>query len=106
LHAPKGLAVIGRTLYVSDIDQVRRFETDTGRALGDLDLTAAKVDHLAWLAADGHGTLYIADAGADAILKVDTQSRSKPTVLVQNPGLAGPCGPALNPSTGPMAGVS
>jgi len=106
LHAPKGLAVIGRTLYVSDIDQVRRFETDTGRALGDLDLTAAKVDHLAGLAADGHGTLYIADAGADAILKVDTHSRSKPTVLVQSPALAGPYGLAVNPVTGALVVVS
>src|SRR5438034_189033 len=75
LHAPKSLAIIGRTLYVSDIDQVRRFDTDTGRALGDLDLTAAKVDHLAGLAADGHGTLSIGDAGADAFLQVERVGR-------------------------------
>src|SRR2546430_10823481 len=82
LHAPRGLAIIGRTLYVSDIDQVRRFHADTGRALGELDLSSVKVDYLAGLAADGHSTLYIADAGADAILKGDTRRSSTPTVLV------------------------
>ncbi len=106
LHAPKGLALIGRTLYVSDIDQVRRFHADTGRALGELDLTAAKVDHLTGLAADGHSTLYIADAGADAILKVDTRRSSKPTVLVKDPVLAGPYGLAVNPATGALVVVS
>ena len=106
LHAPKGLALIGRTLYVSDIDQVRRFHADTGRALGELDLTAAKVDHLTGLAADGHSTLYIADAGADTILKVDTRRSSKPTVLVKDPALAGPYGLAVNPATGALVVVS
>src|SRR5436309_12168547 len=80
LHAPKGLAVIGRTLYVSDIDQVRRFETDTGRALGDLDLSSVPVDFLTGLATDGHSTRYIADAGADANRRVDTRRSSNPEV--------------------------
>src|SRR2546430_9453459 len=84
LHAPQGLAVIGRTLYVSDINQVRRFHADTGRALGELDLSSVPVDFLTGLATDGHSTLYIADAGADAILQLDTRRSSKPTVLVRS----------------------
>src|SRR2546430_16343571 len=40
LHAPQGLAVIGRTLYVSDIDQGRRFHAATGRALGEPGLSS------------------------------------------------------------------
>lgn len=106
LHAPKGLALIGRTLYVSDIDQVRRFHADTGRGVGELDLSAVTVDFLTGLAADGQGTLYIADAGADAILKVDTHRSSKPTVLVKDPDLAGPHGIAVNPATGTLVVVS
>src|SRR6266704_2406139 len=105
LHAPRGLAIIGRTLYVSDIDQVRRFHADTGRALGELDLSSVKVDYLAGLAADGHSTLYIADAGADTILKVDTRRSSKPTVFVHDDALAGPHGLAVNPSTGALVVV-
>ena len=106
LHAPKGLALIGRTLYVSDIDQVRRFHADTGRALGELDLSSVPVDFLTGLATDGHSTLYIADAGADAILRVDTRRSSKPTVLVKDPALAGPHGLAVNPATGALVVVS
>jgi len=106
LHAPKGLALIGRTLYVSDIDQVRRFHADTGRALGGLDLSAVPVNFLTGLAADGHSTLYIADAGADAILTVDTHRSSKPVVLVKDPALAGPHGLAVNPATGALVVVS
>src|SRR5437660_10579302 len=89
LHAPQGLAVIGRTLYVSDIDQVRRFHADTGRALGELDLSSVPADFLTGLATDGHSTLYIADAGADAILQLETRRSSKPRVLVKDPALAG-----------------
>jgi DNA-binding beta-propeller fold protein YncE len=106
LHAPKALATIGRTLYVSDIDRVRRFDADTGRPLGELDLSSVPVDFLTGLATDGHGTLYIADAGADAILRVDTRRSSKPTVLVKDPALAGPYGLAVNPATGALVVVS
>jgi DNA-binding beta-propeller fold protein YncE len=106
LHAPKGLAIIDRTLYVSDIDQVRRFHADTGRALGELDLSSVTVDFLTGLATDAHSTLYIADAGADAILKVDTRRSSMPTVLVKDPALAGPHGLAVHPATGALVVVS
>jgi DNA-binding beta-propeller fold protein YncE len=106
LHAPKGLAIIDRTLYVTDIDQVRRFHADTGRALGELDLSSVTVDFLTGLATDGHSTLYIADAGADAILQVDTRRSSKPTVLVKDPALAGPHGLAVHPATGALVVVS
>src|SRR3989475_9076773 len=106
LHAPRSLAIIGRTLYVPDIDQVRRFHADTGRALGELDLSSVPVDFLTGLATDGHSTLYIADAGADAILQLDTRRSSKPTVLVKDPVLAGPHGLAVNPATGALVVVS
>ena len=106
LHAPQGLAIIARTLYVSDIDQVRRFHADTGRALGELDLSSVPVDFLTGLATDGHSMLYIADAGADAILRVDTRRSSKPTVLVKDTALAGPHGLAVNPATGALVVVS
>src|SRR5438034_8348619 len=106
LHAPQGLAIIDRTLYVSDIDQVRRFHADTGRAFGELDLSSVAVDFLTGLATAGHSMLYIADAGADAILRVDTRRSSKPTVLVKDPALAGPHRLAVNPATGALVVVS
>jgi DNA-binding beta-propeller fold protein YncE len=106
LHAPKGLAVLGKTLYVSDIDKVRRFDVDTGRSRGEIDLSAFNVDFLTGLATDGAGLLYIADTGADTILKVDTRRDAKPTVLVKDAALAGPHGLAVNPSSGALVAVS
>jgi DNA-binding beta-propeller fold protein YncE len=106
LHAPKGLAVLDKTLYVSDIDKVRRFDITTGRPLGEVDLSAFKVDFLTGLATDGNRVLYIADSGADTIYKVDTSPLSKPMVLVKDAALQGPHGLAVNPSTGALVVVS
>jgi DNA-binding beta-propeller fold protein YncE len=106
LHAPKGLAVLDKTLYVSDIDKVRRFDITTGRPLGEVDLSAFKVDFLTGLATDGNGVLYIADSGADTIYRVATSPLSKPTVLVKDAALQGPHGLAVNPSTGALVAVS
>src|SRR2546428_7678118 len=44
LHAPQGLAVIGRTLSVSHIHQARPFPADTRHPLGQLDLSTLPVD--------------------------------------------------------------
>lgn len=106
LHAPKGLAILDKTLFVSDIDRVRRFDPATGRPQGEVDLSAFKVDFLTGLAADGAGLLYIADTGADTILKLDARRDSKPTVFVKDAALAGPHGLAVNPATGALVAVS
>ena len=106
LHSPKGLAILDKTLFVSDIDRVRRFDMATGRPLGEIDLSAFKADFLTGLAADGAGLLYVADTGADTILKVDTRVGSRPTVFVKDSALAGPHGLAVNPATGALVAVS
>ena len=106
LHAPKGLAILDKTLFVSDIDKIRRFDLATGRPLGEIDLSAFNVDFLTGLAADGAGLLYIADTGANTILKVDMRGGSKPTVFVKDAALAGPHGLAVNPATGTLVAVS
>jgi DNA-binding beta-propeller fold protein YncE len=100
------MAILDKTLFVSDIDKVRRFDSATGRPQGEVDLSAFKVDFLTGLAADGAGLLYIADTGADTILKVDTRRGSKPTVFVKDAALAGPHGLAVNPATGALVAVS
>ena len=106
LHSPKGLAILDKTLFVSDIDKIRRFDLATGRPLGEIDLSAFKADFLTGLAADGAGLLYVADTGADTILKVDTRVGSRPTVFVKDSALAGPHGLAVNPATGALVAVS
>ena len=106
LHAPKGLAIVDNTLYVTDIDRVLGFDLNSGRPTGEVDLTAFKVNFLTGLVTDGNGLLFIADTGADTIFAVDTRHPAKPTVLVKDAALAGPHGLAVHPSTGTLIVVS
>jgi DNA-binding beta-propeller fold protein YncE len=106
LHAPKGLTIVGKTLYVTDIDRVRSFDAASGRPLAEVDLSAFTIDFLTGLATDGHGLLYIADTGTDTIFKADLRHPGKPTVLVKDAVLAGPHGLAVHPLTGALIAVS
>ena len=62
LHAPKGMALRGDTLFVADIDAVRMFDRRTGASLGAVDLRAQKATFLNDVAAGPDG-IYITDTG-------------------------------------------
>jgi hypothetical protein len=64
LNAPKGMALSGDTLFVSDIDSVRAFHRTTGAALGARGVPNASF--LNDLAVGADGTLYVTDTGMDA----------------------------------------
>ena len=61
LHAPKGLALRGDSLFVADIDSVRVFHRETGRPLGALGIPGATF--LNDVAAGPDGALYVTDTG-------------------------------------------
>ncbi|WP_437678256.1 SMP-30/gluconolactonase/LRE family protein [Sorangium sp. So ce131] len=61
LHAPKGLAIVGGVLYVADIDAIRKFDAETGKALGQIDVPGSTF--LNGLTAAGDGRLYLSDSG-------------------------------------------
>lgn len=61
LNAPKGMAIRGDTLYVADIDSVRRFVRTTGRPAGAIGFPGATF--LNDIATDSNGTLYVTDSG-------------------------------------------
>lgn len=63
LHAPKGMALVGDTLWVSDIDAVRAFDVVTGTAVATVDLSALQATFLNDVAAGADGTIYITDSG-------------------------------------------
>jgi hypothetical protein len=89
LNAPKGMALIGETLFVADIDVVRAFDRATGKALGDVAIPSATF--LNGVAAAGDGTLYVSDTGlgkakgsdelttngSDAVYAIDAQRSVK-----------------------------
>lgn len=63
LNAPKGLALVGDTLWVTDIDMVRGFDVTTGMPVADIDLSRLRATFLNDIAAGNDGALYITDSG-------------------------------------------
>jgi streptogramin lyase len=64
LHAPKGMALLGETLYVADIDCVRRFSRSTGAPSGSMCIEGATF--LNDIAVDDNGVLWVTDTGFQA----------------------------------------
>jgi sugar lactone lactonase YvrE len=64
LNGPKGMALKGDTLFVSDIDSVRAFNRTTGQPLGARGVPSP--EFLNDLAVGGDGTLYVTDTGVTA----------------------------------------
>jgi sugar lactone lactonase YvrE len=64
LNAPKGMAILGDSLYVADIDCVRVFVRTTGAPAGDICIEGATF--LNDVAVDPNGSLYVSDTGFQA----------------------------------------
>jgi len=63
LHAPKGMAISGDTLWVADIDVVRGFHKSTGAVLATIDLAPLGATFLNDAAIASDGVLYVTDTG-------------------------------------------
>lgn len=63
LHAPKGLALQGDTLWVADIDHVRAFNARTGAPIDSVNLVAQGAVFLNDVAVALTGALYVTDTG-------------------------------------------
>jgi sugar lactone lactonase YvrE len=63
LHAPKGMAIQGDTLWVTDIDVVRGFDRRTGAPLRVIDLSSLRPTQLNDIAAGPGGVLRVTDTG-------------------------------------------
>ncbi len=96
LNAPKGLAIKGDTLFVTDITAVRAFDRNTGEPLGSWSVEGATF--LNDLAVDADGTLYVSDSGlnpdfsssgTDAVYRFDDGA---PVVVAEGAALGGPNG--------------
>ena len=71
LNAPKGLAIVGDTLYVADLDTLRMFDRKTGKAKGAVKLKGATFAND--VAAGPDGTIYVTDSG----IKIDDSGVSE-----------------------------
>jgi sugar lactone lactonase YvrE len=105
LHAPKGLAVVGKTLYVTDIDRVKGYDTATGRRVVDIDFAPLRPKFLNDLAADGKGTVYVSDSSAGFVAKFDAAD-PKPALVARGDALGKPNGLCVHPKTGALIVVT
>jgi sugar lactone lactonase YvrE len=63
LHGPKGMALVGDTLWVADIDAVRAFHVLSGTEVATVDLAPMQATFLNDVAVGNDGTIYITDSG-------------------------------------------
>ena len=55
------MAIVGDTLWVADIDDVRAFNKRTGAVIADIDLSSQKATFLNDVASAADGAIYITD---------------------------------------------
>ena len=99
LNAPKGMAIVGEALYVTDVDVVRVFDRTTGAPRAAIPIEGATF--LNDLAAASDGRVYVSDmgvtvgpdgfspTGSDAIWSI---RRGAPTLLIKGKDLGKPNG--------------
>lgn len=74
LNGPKGLLLLGNTLYVADCDHLRGFDAATGAKVFEADFTPEKTLFLNAIAARDGETLYVSATDLNRIYEVDLKS--------------------------------
>lgn len=85
LNAPKGMALVGQMLWVSDIDEVVAIDTRSAQIVKRVKIEGAKF--LNDVAADSKGAIYVSDSQTKMVHKIDN---GRATVFLE--GLQGPNG--------------
>lgn len=93
LAAPKGMALVGDTLYVTDVNVVRKFHRKSGQHLGDIPIE--DTTFLNDLTAGADGTVYVSDTnisgtGTDAVYEISPTDEV--TTLAEGDDLGRPNG--------------
>jgi sugar lactone lactonase YvrE len=73
LNGPKGMALAGKSLYVTDIDCVRFFDRVSGAPKGEIVIKGARF--LNDIAAGPDGSLHVTDSMGQAIFHIDAKHR-------------------------------
>ena len=88
LHSPRGMTIVGDTLWVVDPDAVRAFNRRTGAPLATVDFSAYKLGFLNDIAAGPDG-LYVTDTGTDHIYRI---AAGRITIALRDSALGNPNG--------------
>jgi sugar lactone lactonase YvrE len=96
LHAPRGMTIVGDTLWVADADAVRGFHRHTGAPLATVDFSGEDLGFLNDVAADADGAVHVTDTGRDRVYR----ARGAPAVALADPRLGRPNGITWDASGG------
>ena len=99
LNAPKGLVLLERNLFVTDVDTVKGFDKETGKPTVVVDLSKLGAKFLNDLAVDAKGFIYASDMMANRIYKIDANHDYETTIFVEGPELGMPNGVMINPKS-------
>jgi sugar lactone lactonase YvrE len=88
LHAPRGMVIVGDTLWVADADAVRGFHRRSGAPLAAIDFSGVNPGFLNDVAAGPDGAVYVTDTGRNTIHAV----RGGPTLALGDTALGSPNG--------------
>ncbi|HEX2220153.1 MAG TPA: hypothetical protein VHG35_15225 [Gemmatimonadales bacterium] len=89
LHAPRGMFIVGDTLWAADVGALRGFNRRTGAPLATVDFAALEPGFLNDVAAGPDGALYVTDTPKNRIYKV---AGLTPSVAVEDTSLGRPNG--------------
>ncbi|TAK06761.1 MAG: hypothetical protein EPO39_08065 [Candidatus Manganitrophaceae bacterium] len=106
LHAPKGMAVVGKILYVTDIDHVKGYDKNSGMLAHDVDLSQFGATFLNDLTHDAKGNLYVSDTFSEFIARIDPSREHRISMVAKGPQLGQPNGLAIHPKTNSLIMVS
>ncbi len=90
LSAPKGMALIGQSLYVADLKQVHRFDKTSGALQGTVDLGLLGAKNLTSLAPGPDGILFASDPDTSTIFEIDTAHQHQVAMHVRDKALGQP----------------
>jgi sugar lactone lactonase YvrE len=109
LNGPKGLAIIGDTLFVADIDAIRAFNKTTGAPIRSWDVSKQGAKFLNDVATTPNGDVYVTDTqiafnangstshtGTDRIFMISRDRRSA-GIAIQSDSLGRPNGITWDP---------
>ena len=88
LHSPRGMTIVGDTLWVVDADAVRGFNRVSGAVVATVDFSKFKLGFLNDIAASPEA-MYVTDTGTDHIYRI---SGGKITVALHDASLGNPNG--------------
>ncbi len=97
LNAPKGMVILGKNLFVADIDTVKGFNKDTGKPSVLIDFSKFRVQFLNGIAVDSAGFLYVSDTLGNQIFKIDANKDYEVKLFKEGKELGGPNGLIVNP---------